>query len=273
MTSPLDYNQHLLAYVQAWRQLLDASAAMSSGLPLPPGPPGMPPAPPMPFTPPMMPPPATSPTGANPPTDYTQQLFSYLQTWRRYLEQAVGAASGSIQPVGPPSTASPTMGATGSPTTGSTGSQSSGAQSSGAQSTFGSQSKPPIVKPPKDPYGTIGREHLHWKGFDDMFSGSENEAFARANPASGSAFGAKAASVTPSQATQPTTQSLFSGRAAETPSVTTEMRAGRDPRRAAPPATSRWWEAGQGLRPGFKYKPDATNLLNIRPRDLSGGEQ
>ena len=33
MTSPTDYNQHLLAYLQAWRQLLDASAAMASGLP------------------------------------------------------------------------------------------------------------------------------------------------------------------------------------------------------------------------------------------------
>ena len=33
MTSPIDYNQHLLAYLQAWRQLLEASAAMASGHP------------------------------------------------------------------------------------------------------------------------------------------------------------------------------------------------------------------------------------------------
>ena len=50
MTSPMDYNQHLLAYVQAWRQLLEASAAMTSRLPFPPGMPAMPGMPPMPPT-------------------------------------------------------------------------------------------------------------------------------------------------------------------------------------------------------------------------------
>ena len=39
---------------------------------------------------------------ANPPTDYTQQLFAYLQAWRQYLEQAIGAAPGTprTQPTG-----------------------------------------------------------------------------------------------------------------------------------------------------------------------------
>ncbi len=54
MTSPLDYNQHLLAYIQAWRQLLDASAAMTSGLSFPPGISAMP-MPPVPPMPPMTP--------------------------------------------------------------------------------------------------------------------------------------------------------------------------------------------------------------------------
>ena len=48
MKSPMDFNQHLLAYLQAWRQLLETSAAMTSGWPFPPGMPGMPGMPPMP---------------------------------------------------------------------------------------------------------------------------------------------------------------------------------------------------------------------------------
>jgi hypothetical protein len=48
---------------------------------------------------------------------------------------------------------------------------------------------------------------------------------------------------------------------------------GLDPRHAAPPATSTWWEAGQGLRPGFSVQPEVKDLLNIRPLDLGGGEQ
>ncbi len=108
MTSPIDYNQHLLAYLQAWRQLLESSAAMTAGLPMASTPSGMPPAPPMPFMPPMAPP-GTSPLGMAPATDYTQQLFGYLQAWRQYLEQAVGTAQ--AQAASPtPSTTGPSSG-------------------------------------------------------------------------------------------------------------------------------------------------------------------
>jgi hypothetical protein len=280
MTSPFDYNQHLLAYLQAWRQLLEASAAMTSGLPFPPGPSGMPPTPPMPpmpFVPPMAPP-GTSPLGASPPTDYTQQLFGYLQAWRQYLEQAIAAApaqgaSTITQPTaGQPTGSQPTGSqSSGSQPTGSqsSGSQSTGSQSSGSQSSFGSTT-PPIVVPPRDDYGIIG-DHDFGSGFQELLSRPEFKGFASTDPRSGSAFAAKAASVASGPSIQPATQSLFSRRAADTPSVT-GMQTGRDPRRAAPPATSRWWEAGQGLRPGFKDKPDPKNLLNIRPLDL-GGEQ
>jgi hypothetical protein len=272
MTSPIDYNQHLLAYLQAWRQLLEASAAMTSGLGAPPGLSGMPPMPPMPFVPPMAPP-GTSPLGASPPTDYTQQLFGYLQAWRQYLEQAIAAApaqgaSTITQPTaGQPSGSQPT----GSQSSGSqpTGSQSSGSQSSGSQSSFGSM-KPPIVVPPRDPYGRLV-DNVFGSTLQELLSRPEFEGFASTGPTSGSAFARKAASAASGQSVQPTTQSLFSRRAADTPSAT-GMQTGRDPRRAAPPATSRWWEAGQGLRPGFKDKPDAKNLLNIRPLDL-GREQ
>ena len=37
MDRPMDYNQHLLAYMQAWRQLLEASAAITSGMAFPAG--------------------------------------------------------------------------------------------------------------------------------------------------------------------------------------------------------------------------------------------
>jgi hypothetical protein len=60
--------------------------------------PPMPPMPPMPTTPVSPMPPA--------PADYTQQLFSYLQAWRQYLEQMTGATPGSPQP----STAQPANG-------------------------------------------------------------------------------------------------------------------------------------------------------------------
>jgi hypothetical protein len=255
MTSPIDYNQHLLAYLQAWRQLLEASAAMTSALPFPPGPSGVPPAPPMPPMPPMTPP-GTSPPGASPPTDYTQQLFGYLQAWRQYLEQSIGAAPGTTtqQPTG----SQPT-------TTQPTGSQSPGSQSSSSKS---SVSQPPVVVPPRDPYGRLV-DYDFGNGFQELLSRPEFKGFAGAGPTSGSAFAGKAASVASGPSIQPATQSLFSRRAADTPSAT-GMQTGRDPRRAAPPATSRWWEAGQGLRPGFKQKPDAKNLLNIRPLDLGG---
>jgi len=102
-----DYNQQLLVYLQTWRDLLGQLTTMTSGLPFPTAPPTMP-APPqggqfMPALAPFMPPmPPMPPTTAAPPTppapaDYTQQLFSYLQAWRQYLEQMTGARPASPQ--------------------------------------------------------------------------------------------------------------------------------------------------------------------------------
>lgn len=281
MTSPLDYNQHLLAYIQAWRQLLDASAAMTSGLPFPPGPSvmPMPPAPPMP----LMTPPGSGGLGANPPTDYAQQLFAYLQTWRQYLEQAIASAPGTpaqatgSQATGSQSAASPS---TGSQSTGSTGSQSSGSQSSGdtgSQSSHESSESSSIVVGPKDPWGTIGYRPVGV----DLFHNPDIAGLAGPTPTStvGTAYAAKAASVDSGGAIQAAPQSLYSsGHAADalstgfTPSASIAQ-TGPDPRRAAPPPTSRWWQVGEGYEPGFTDRPAARNLKDIRPLDLGGGEQ
>jgi hypothetical protein len=129
MTSPLESNQQLLAYLQVWRQLLEQMANLTAGLPspnascappgfpampaMPPGipfmpamPPGMPFIPPVGTNPPMpqafpfMPPVPNSPAPPSP-TDYTQQLFGYLQAWRQYLEQASDTAAPSPSPPHP----------------------------------------------------------------------------------------------------------------------------------------------------------------------------
>lgn len=117
-----DYSQQLLCYLQNWRQLLEQWAAMAAGSPFltaPPAapaggqfmPPFMPFVPPMPFMPPMpIGPPTAAGSPAPPaPADYTQQLFGYLQAWRRYLEQATGASPAWPQAwAPPPPTAVPT---------------------------------------------------------------------------------------------------------------------------------------------------------------------
>jgi uncharacterized protein with NAD-binding domain and iron-sulfur cluster len=250
MTSPIDYNQHLLAYLQAWRQLLEASAAMTSTMPFPSAAPGMPPAPPMPVVPPMVPP-ATSPLGASPSTDYAQHLFGYLQAWRQYLEQAVGADT-TPQPTGSHSTGASSAGSqsTGEPPTGS---QPTGSQSSSAL-------KAPVVTvPPKDDYGTITDFGTRFR--DKPLTEPDN-LFVRAERASGSAFAGKTVPA-PASSAQTATRSLFSERSADRPSAT--VMTGGDVRRAAPEATSRWWEAGQGRRPGFKDKPDVENTLDLAP--------
>jgi uncharacterized protein with NAD-binding domain and iron-sulfur cluster len=289
MTSPLDYNQHLLAYIQAWRQLLEASSAMTSRLPFQGGMPAMPFVPPMPPTAPA----GSSAPGSTPPTDYAQQLFAYLQMWRQYLEQAMGVAPGmptpstgsqstgsqpsGSQPPGPPPPGPP---GPNPPPNGSTGSESSGSQSNGSggsQSLFGSQTEHPIVVRPKDPYGTIGfrppggLEGLHHADIWGLAGPTPSTT-------AGSAFAAKIQSVAHSASgasgpTQATPSSRFSaGHAAQAPSASSGE-AGLDPRLTAPSAVSRWWEAGQGTRPGFTEQHDVGNLLNIRPQDLGGGEQ
>lgn len=103
MTMPTDYSQQLLAYLQAWRQVLEQVTPMVPGLSSPPAMPGMPPA--MPGMPPVPPTPPAGPTPPMPPSpaDYTQQLLAYLQAWRRYLEQATGPATGPPPPHTPAS--------------------------------------------------------------------------------------------------------------------------------------------------------------------------
>jgi uncharacterized protein with NAD-binding domain and iron-sulfur cluster len=90
--SPTDYAQQLLAYLQAWRQYLEQTkGVMTPSQPAPPAPGGTPATPPAaPFAPPPMPAAASMPM-ATPSTDYTQQLLAYLQAWRHYLEQTMGA--------------------------------------------------------------------------------------------------------------------------------------------------------------------------------------
>ena len=289
MTNPMNYNQQLLSYLQAWRQLLEASAALTSGMPMGASPMGMPPMPPTPFMPPMTAP-GTTPPGSSPPTDYSQQLFGYLQAWRQYLEHAMSNASGSIQPLQPmgsypgsyppghptgsqsagyPSAASePTdSSSTGSQATGDTGSESSAAQSSGSPSSFAQKNDNRVVLRPKDPYGTISGFNL--SGLREQLTRAEFNG-PSPDPAVHSAFANK---LTPEPSTSPVQGASLYGRAPSTPSPTmstTVTGAGMDPRRAAPPATSRWWLTGQGQRPGIKEQRDPTRLVNIRPTDLGG---
>ncbi len=286
MTNPLEHNP-LLAYLQAWRQLLEASAALTSGWPLasgaagmPPMPFGMPPGSPMPPMPPGMAP-GFGAGPPNPPADYAQQLFGYLQAWRHYLEQAVTNASGSIQPLQPTGSAPQSMGtqsAGAHPTeSGSTGSQSdgsSGSQSSGSQSAVAPKNETRVFLRPRDSFGTL----TDLKDFSgpELFSRPDftGPAGPEIRPISGgSAFAAKMTAADSPSSTASTTQSLFSSRGASAPAPTASQ-AGQDPRRAAPPATSRWWAAEEGRRPGFAAaQPEAKNLMSLRPTDLGGREQ
>lgn len=155
MTMPTtDYHQQLLWYLQTWRQLLEQWAAMAAGAPFLTASP-MPPAPPMqfmPFIPPFAPPfglpvPPAAPVSPVPfgppappapqppaPGDYAQQLFSYLQAWRQYLEQAASA---------------------GTPRTGSV--EQSAVQQSAARpaNDGGTTGRPDLPVPPTDPPGGI----------------------------------------------------------------------------------------------------------------------
>ncbi len=105
-TSPTDYTQQLLAYLQAWRQYLEHGAGViAPAQPLPPAAAGLFATPPAaPFAPPPMPPAAASQPMTFSPTDYTLQLLTYLQAWRQYLEQGIGAAAPGrpLYPTAPP---------------------------------------------------------------------------------------------------------------------------------------------------------------------------
>ena len=104
-TSPSDYTQQLLAYLQAWRQYLEqATGAVATGLPFAPAPWAMPPTSPTPPLVPPMPPAALTPPMTFSPTDYTQQLLGYLQAWRQYLEQSMSAVPSPPEPTPPPQT-------------------------------------------------------------------------------------------------------------------------------------------------------------------------
>jgi NAD(P)-binding Rossmann-like domain len=94
MTSPPDQPQHLLAYLQAWRQYLEQTVGAAT--PSPPAPWGMPAAPPV-------PPPVPTPAVAPSSPDYVQQLLGHLQAWRQYLEQTTNVmAPGASHPAFPP---------------------------------------------------------------------------------------------------------------------------------------------------------------------------
>jgi hypothetical protein len=266
MTSPLDYNQHLLAYIQAWRQLLDASAAMTSGLPFPQGPSGMPMMPMPPIT-----PPGPSGPGANPPADYGQQLFGYLQAWRQYLERAIGASPVAYpQPTASPP--APTQPATGPRPTDAPppDPQPTGSQNTGSQWPFVNTNLAEIYLRPKDYYGAITGPRTMGE-FDGPFDSSESRDFATPDSLSGTAFTHKTPAASAASIPE-ASQSLYRGRTADTPSAVVTHVAS-DPRRTAPPEESRWWAAGQGRRPGFADRREEQSLVNLRPIDLRGPEQ
>jgi hypothetical protein len=110
MTIPTEYTQQLLAYLQTWRQYLEqATGSVAPVQSFPPAPwPGVAAPPAIPFVPPMAPGAATPPM-AIAPTDYTQQLLTYLQAWRQYLEQATRMAPGPPEPTTAPPTPPPAM--------------------------------------------------------------------------------------------------------------------------------------------------------------------
>lgn len=96
-TSPLDYNQQLLASLQSWRQLLEQSMTLMGLM----GTPGAA-APNISNMMPAVPSAAPAPSPPPVPADYTQQLFGYLQAWRQYLEQVGRAVPALHQPPAPP---------------------------------------------------------------------------------------------------------------------------------------------------------------------------
>jgi hypothetical protein len=104
----------------------------------------------MPFMPPVAP---TAPLVPPSPTDYTQQLFGYLQAWRQYLEQMAGARPATPQP----STANPSG-------------NGSATSSAGATSPAAS---PVVQRPPVTSTGTTGPSPV-----DSELVGSVGDSFA-----------------------------------------------------------------------------------------------
>ena len=130
---------------------------------------------------PPMTPPGSGGGAANPPTDYAQQLFSYLQAWRQYLEQAIGTAPGAVPP------------STGHPGAGPQPADSRQARSPMAQarSRRPRRERDRVFLRPRDPIGTItdlkslsgleslrGRPEVTGPTVSDSGSGSGGSAFA-----------------------------------------------------------------------------------------------
>ena len=104
MTTPFDPNQQFLHYLQAWRQLLEPLASMTPPTPYPPFPSGIPA---MPGSAPVSP--TTTPDPPLAPGQYAEQLFGYLQGWRRYLEQMAAHPAPPAYPAGNPGPVPPPL--------------------------------------------------------------------------------------------------------------------------------------------------------------------
>ncbi|MEO3760792.1 FAD-dependent oxidoreductase [Mycobacterium sp. B14F4] len=242
MTSSFDFNRQLLVYLQAWRQLLEASAAMASAVPFAQSPPGMTAAPPVP------PMPGMTPPGTSPPADYAQQLFTYLQTWRQHLEQAAGAAQGAAP--------------------GQDGYPSSPTQASGTGS--GSPKPDPVlIDAPEDDFATR-MDTGSGSTARDMLLREPERRYGSADQPSGTAFGAKLGRVPDDTMPPGIPRSLLSDRG---PGTAGGMQTGQDSRRNAPEPTSTWWEAGRGRSPGAEDKPGPENILDVPPPQEWGGRQ
>ena len=283
MTTPIDYNQQLLSYLQAWRQLLEASAAHDIRAALPAEPMGMPPMPPMPFMPPM------HATWHRSPRD---EPADRLRAAVVRLPAGVAAVPRAGDRRGRPSLADgrprsdPAGAADGSePTVRSQlQAQSTGPQAGGTRSgrlaviRFGvrlrTRTKTGLCLRPRrsrrDDHRTSSPQ-TDWGASSARESPQWPKSTIRAiqlRPCADQRSTPERVAVTSGSSTR----SLY-GRSSPVAGAQRRRRrsqAGQDPRRAAPPATSRWWEAGEGRGQGSTSKPDPTNLLNIRPTDLGG---
>ncbi len=157
-SSTPDYNQHMLAFLHAWRQFLEQMISVTAiGYSFPTMPSGWPTAPFMPpaapFMPPFMPQPPvmpqtpTAPVPPPAPGDYSEQLFGYLQAWRQYLEQAAGTRPAPCPAYPPAGPSTPPGGDDGGPAT-AAGPASKGSSPQGAPLTMN--------LPPTNPGQSLG---------------------------------------------------------------------------------------------------------------------